>query len=255
MAALKAHHLHHHHGGFLMFVVMSLDSLGIAPDQDAAIRKAEADLHAKMQPAHDAEKAVLVTLAAGVVAGNVDEHAIDAAIAQVSSAAAALPDAAAATLDEIHAALTPAQRAALVGKVEANMQVWREANAEDETASSDARGGQLGELAKELELSPDQVESIRAAFKAAMANAPAHFDAQEAEAHLKAFATAFEADTFDAKKLTTGSAVNAHVATFGLTRMARFYGAATPALTADQRVKLADLLQRHANYKRTRSET
>jgi hypothetical protein len=37
--------------------------------------------------------------------------------------------------------------------------------------------------------------------------------------------------------------------------MARFYEAAVPVLTADQRAKLADSLRRHANYKRTQAET
>jgi Spy/CpxP family protein refolding chaperone len=255
MAELKEHHRHHHHGGFAMFIAMSLDSLGTSPEQDAAIKKAQGDLHAKMQPAHDAEKNVLTTLASGVAAGSVNQAAVDAAIAQVSSAAAGVHDAVADTLNSIHATLTPAQRVALVGKIEAHLHVWREANSEDEPAEKDAHGGHLGALAKELGLAPDQVEKIRTAFKASMTGSPSHFDAQEAEAHLKAFAAAFESDSFDAKKMTTGGAANAHMAAFGLTRMARFYEAAVPVLTADQRAKLADSLRRHANYKRTQAET
>jgi Spy/CpxP family protein refolding chaperone len=251
MADLKEHHRHHHHGGFAMFIAMSLDSLGTSPEQDAAIKKAQADLHAKMQPAHDAEKNLLTTLAAGVAAGNIDPGAVNAAVAQVAAAAAGIHDAVADTLNQIHATLTPPQRAALVQKVEAHLHVWRDSNSEDEPAATDAHGGHLGRLAKELALSPDQVEKIRASFKASMGGSPAHFDAQEAEAHLKAFGTAFASDAFDAKTLTTGGAANAHIATFGLTRMTRFYEAVTPVLTADQRTRLADTLRRHANYKRT----
>jgi hypothetical protein len=78
-----------------------------------------------------------------------------------------------------------------------------------------------------------------------------HYDKAEAEAHLKAFAAAFEADTFDAKTVTTGGPANAHLAAWGAHRMAHFYEAVTPVLTPDQRTKLADIVRHHANYKRT----
>ncbi len=225
MADLKEHHRHHHHGGFAMFIAMSLDSLGTTPDQDAAIKKIQADMRAKMLPAHDAEKSLLSTLADGVAAGKIDQAKVAAAIAQVSSSAAGVHDAVADSLNQLHAALTPPERVALVDKVEAHIDVWRQANSEDEPAEKDAHGGHLGKLTKELGLSPDQVEKIRASFKSSGASAPAHFDATEAEAHLKAFGAAFESDTFDAKTLTTGGPANAHIATWGATRMVRLYAA------------------------------
>jgi len=217
-ADLKEHHRHHHHGGFAMFIAMSLDSLGTTAEQAAAITKIQSDMHAKMQPAHDAEKNVLSVLADGVAAGNVDKAKVDAA---------------------------------LVDKVEAHFDVWHHANAEDETADRDAHGGHLGKLAKEVGLSPDQVERIRASYKSSIAGGGVHFDRKEGEAHLQAFGKAFASDTFDAKTLTTGTAANAHIATWGMTRTARFYEAATPVLTADQRTRVAEALRRHANYKRT----
>src|ERR1700733_13123340 len=63
MADLKEHHRHHNHGGVAMFIAMSLDSLGTTPDENAAITKIQGDIRAKMQPAHDAEKAALLTIA------------------------------------------------------------------------------------------------------------------------------------------------------------------------------------------------
>ncbi len=248
---LKEHHRHHHHGGFAMFIAMSLDSLGTTPEQASAIAKIQSDMHAKMQPAHEAEKNVLSVLADGVAAGNVDKGKVDAAIGQLSTAAAGVHDAVADSLNQLHAVLTPPQRAALVDKVEAHFAVWHHANAEDETADRDAHGGHLGKLAKEVGLAPDQVERIRASFKASIAGGGVHFDRKEGEAHLQAFGRAFASDTFDAKALTTGTAANAHIATWGITRTVRFYEAATPVLTADQRAKVADALRRHANYKRT----
>jgi Spy/CpxP family protein refolding chaperone len=255
MGDLKEHHRHHHHGGFAMFISMSLDSLGTTPEQEAAIAKIQTDMRAKMLPAHDAEKVVLSTLADGIVAGKIDHAKVDAAIAKLSAAAAGVHDAVADSLDQLHATLTPPQRTALVDKVEAHLEVWHKANAEDEPAERDAHGGQLGQLAKELSLSPEQVEKIRASFKTSVSSGTVHFDSNEAEAHLKAFGTAFEADAFEAKSLSTGGPANAHIATWGATRMARFYEAATPVLTAAQRAKLAESLRRHANYKRTETET
>ncbi|HEX4448473.1 MAG TPA: Spy/CpxP family protein refolding chaperone [Polyangiaceae bacterium] len=250
-AELKDHHRHHHHGGFAMFIAMSLDSLGTTPEQNAAITKIQADMRAKMQPAHDAEKTVLATLADGVAAGTIDQAKVDAAIAQLSTASAGVHDAVADSLNQLHALLTPEQRAALVDKVDAHLSVWHEANASEE--SNEARAGHLEALAKELTLSPDQVDKIRASVKASMTSGKAHYDRAEAEAHLKAFGDAFKADTFEAKSLTTGGPANAKIATWGATRMSRFYEAVNPVLSADQRTKLAEILRKHSNYSPTPS--
>ncbi|MGD0675807.1 MAG: Spy/CpxP family protein refolding chaperone [Polyangiaceae bacterium] len=253
MADLKEHHRHHHHGGFAMFIAMSLDSLGTTPEQEASIKKIQTDLYAKLQPAHDAEKAVLSALADGVAAGKIDRAKIEVAIGRVASAAAGVDDAVANSLNQLHAALTPPQRTALVGKVEAHFDVWREVNSTDEPAAKDAHG-HIGRLTKELALTPDQVEKIRSNFQSSNRGG-AVFDSKDAEAHLKSFADAFASDSFDAKSLTMGGPANGQVAAWGLTRMAHLYEAATPVLTHEQRVKLADSLRRHANYKRMPTST
>ena len=255
MADLKEHHRHHHHGGFAMFVAMSLDTLGTTPEQKTAIEKIRADMQAKMQPAHDAEKALLLTLADGAAAGKIDQAKVDAAIAAVSSAAAGVHDAIADSLNQLHAVLTPEQRAALAGKVEAHYAVWNQVNSKEEPAEKDARRGHLGKLASELGLSTDQVEKIRANVRASLEGAHVRFDPSETEAYVKAFAAAFASDTFDARALPTAGPANAHIATWGATRMAHFYEGVTPVLTPDQRAKLADSIRRHANYKRTQTST
>jgi Spy/CpxP family protein refolding chaperone len=247
---LKEHHRHHHHGGFAMFVAMSLDSLGTTPEQNAAITKIQTDLHAKMQPAHDAEKNVLLVLADGVATGTIDKAKVDAAVAQVSSAAAGVHDAVADSMNQLYQTLTPPQRIALVDKLEAHYKVWHKAN-EEGAGEPGGHGGPFGALAKDLSLTADQVDKARAA----LGTPSTHYDAAEGEAHLKAFGSAFEGSSFDAKTLTTGGPANAHMASFGVTRMVRLYEALTPVLTADQRTKLADMLRKHANYKRTASGT
>ncbi len=250
-ADLKEHHRHHHHGGFAMFIAMSLDSLGVNPDQSAEIVKIQTDMRAKLQPAHDAEKKLLTVLADGIASGKIDRGKVQTATKQVSEAAAGVHDAVTDSLNHLHAVLTPPQRAALVDKVEAHFAVWTQANSEDELAEKDAHGGRLGVLAKDLELSPLQVEKIRANFQGSTAAPPAHFDRVQTEEHLRAFGEAFASDNFDAKTLSTGGAANAQIATWGAARTVRFYEAVNPSLTLDQRAKLASSLRRHANYQST----
>jgi Spy/CpxP family protein refolding chaperone len=234
---------------------MSLDSLGTTPDQDTAIKKIESDLHAKMQPAHDAEKNVLAVLQAGVAKGKIDKVKVDAAIAQLSTASAGVNEAVADSVNQLHGVLTPPERTALVDKVQAHFHVWRDANPDEEPGAKDPHGGQLAVLGKQLNLTPDQVEKIRAAIKASATSSKTHYDPAEGEAQAKAFGAAFVSDSFDAKTLTTGGPASAHIATWGATRMARVYEAVTPVLTAEQRTKLADMLKRHAEYKPTTTAT
>ena len=88
-ADLSEHHRHHHHGGVTMFIAMSLDSLGVSPEQAADIEKIQGDLFAKMEPAHVAEQNVLNVLADGIAAGKIDDAKVDAAIEGVKTASAA----------------------------------------------------------------------------------------------------------------------------------------------------------------------
>jgi Spy/CpxP family protein refolding chaperone len=247
-ADLKAHHRHHHHGGFAMFILMAADTVGVTPEQQAVVDKIKADLHAKMGPAHDAEKALLLTLADGVAAGNVDGAKADAAVAQVAAVAGQVHAATADAVNQLHAVLRAEQRAALVDKVEAQWMLWRNANADEATAHEHEEGGRIAHIQKELNLSADQVEKIKAGFTAQMASVQAKFDPAEAEAHMRNFGAAFTADQFDSKSLTTADGTNAHMATWGATRMVRFYQTVAPTLTPEQRTKLADMLREHANH-------
>ncbi len=246
-AGLNEHHRHHHHGGVTLLIALSLDTLGGEPQERAAIEKIRADLHAKMEPARAAEQALHVALADGIAAGGIDKAKVDAALAQVTAAAGAVNDATTDALNQLHATLTPPQRAALVDKVEAHWEVWQKANAfEQKDATGQPRkGGQLARLAGEIGLTQDQLDKIHASL-AASPRPP--FEPEKVAAHIKAFGDAFRAETFDAKTLTTGSGANAHLATFGAARMVRFYEAVDPVLTADQRGKLAAILKEHASY-------
>jgi len=248
------HHRHHHHGGFARFIAMSRDAIGESPDQHDAIVKIQHDMHTKMQPAKDAEKAVLLALADGVAAGQVDQAKVDAAVAQFATASAGVHDAVADSLNALHKTLTPPQRQAVVDKVESHLTVWDHTNSAEEPTAKEAHHGHIAQLAHELQLTPDQVDKIRASFASSIGQAP-KFDRAEVDAQFQAFASAFTSENFDAHQLAKGGTVNAHMAAWGVNRMVRLYEAAAPVLTPDQRTKAADALRHHANYKRTDSET
>jgi Spy/CpxP family protein refolding chaperone len=245
-ADVTEHHRYHHHGGVTLLIAMSLDTLGVSPEQHAAVEKIRDDLQARMEPGLTAEQNLVGTLADGLAAGNIDAAKVDAAVAQVTAAAAALHDASTTALNDLHAALTPLQRATLIDKVESHWAVWQKANAE-ETGSAKPEDGQLATLATDLGLTADQVDKIRAGLGEGMKAVP-RLDPQEIQTHIHALGDAFRSDNFDAKGLTTASGANAHMVGWGTARLAHFVEAVSPVLTPDQRAKFAQKLREHATH-------
>ncbi len=192
---LHGHHRHHHHGGIAMFIHMAIDSLGLPAEKKAQVEKIQEKLHAAMAPSREAGRAVLTLLADGVAAGKLDTAKIDAAVAKQEAASAGVHAATIEALNELHAALSPAERSALVEKVKAHVEVWKKVNHDEEYGSKD-KTAHLAVLTTELSLTPEQVEKISAALKK---DAPPKPDAAALDAHVKAFETAFMAEKFDAK--------------------------------------------------------
>jgi Spy/CpxP family protein refolding chaperone len=244
------HHRHHHHGGVTMFIAMSLDTLGAPPEQRAAIEKIQGELLAKMEPARSAEQQVVATLADGVEAGTIDTAKVDAALVQVATVAGSLRDATADALNELHAALTPEQRVALVDKVEAHWTIWRSANTDTEptAAGGPSHAGYVEALTKELGLTDDQSEKIRVRWSAGAKDSSSPLDSQKVEAHLRAFGMAFESSSFDARSLTTSNGADTLLASWGATRMAHFFESVNPVLTPEQRAALALTLRQHMSH-------
>jgi len=250
-ADLHEHHRHHHHGGVVMFIAMSLDSLGVTPEQAQQIEKIQGDLFAKMEPSHVAEQHLMTVLADGIAAGKVDETKVNEAINGVATASAGLHDATIAALNELHGVLKPEQRATLVDKVQAHFEVWKKANSEELKPGDAAHPAHLEVLAKELNLAPDQVEKIRATFADRVKSTPNthRFNPLQAEAHLQEFGNAFKSETFDAKNLPRRAFVNQNLALWGSRRMAHFVESIDPILTPDQRTKFSAELKEHAAAK------
>lgn len=225
-----------------MFVAMSLDTLGTGDAKRPQVEKLQRDLRTEMAPARDATKNLLLTLADGVAAGAVDKAKVDSTLATLATAADAEDQAGLQTLNKLHAILSPAERAALVDKVEAHWEVWRQVNHE-EKAGERERGGRLARLAEDLSLTPDQVSSISTAYHTALAGLRVEFDPQKGEARVNAFSTKFAAKSFDAKSV----AASVHLAGYGSARMALFYETVAPVLTPEQRTKLAEQLRERGN--------
>jgi len=235
------HHRHHHHGGFAMLIEMSFDSLHPTEKQIVQLGRIRSDLNDKTAPARNAERAVLVALADGIRAGSIDRAALDARMAALKAASENLYDNVADALNALHAALTPEQRQMLVEKIATHFDAWHRANPHPK---NDERHGHLAKLQKDLGLSAQQVETIRASFEASMQDAP-KFDRAQADEHIKTFGTAFASDHFDAH--TVHVPLAPMMATWGITRTVRFYESVVPTLTPDQRTKLAAELHRHAS--------
>jgi Spy/CpxP family protein refolding chaperone len=245
MSEVKEHHRHHHQGGITQFIAMSLDTLGSDEATHEQVEKIQSDLHACMAGARHAEKALLLAISDGIAAGTVDSAAVDPLLAQLETAANGAHFCSVSSLDALHAVLTPEERTALVDKVQAHWEVWRQVNHEAVPGGTE-KGGRLAELASELSLSADQVQKMASALQAAHAARPHPFDPARAEAHLKAFTTAFASDVFDAKSIAENA--NGHIATHGAKRMVLFYETVTPLLTPEQRSTLAQHLKEHAGY-------
>jgi Spy/CpxP family protein refolding chaperone len=218
---LHSYHRHHHHGGVMQFITMAIDTMGLDAAKKAQVEKIQSDLTEKMAPSRVAEREVISALADGIAAGKIDTARVDAAIAKEGTASA-----------NIHTASMDA--------------VWQKVNTNEKPDSKD-KGSHLDHLTKMLTLTPDQVDKITKAL-AADAPAPAQNDPKPVDAYVTAFATAFTADKFDPKSLAApATAAAGHMARNGGARMARFYEAVTPVLTADQRTKLAAHLRERLN--------
>jgi Spy/CpxP family protein refolding chaperone len=244
-AGLMEHHRHHHHGGVTLFIAMSLDTLGVSPDQRATVEAIRSDLHARMEQARAAEQDLVTTLADGLAAGSIDTAKVDVALARLTAAAGALPDASADALNRLHDALTPPQRNALVDKVRAHWAVWQKENAAELGPSR--LEGRLATLQEDLELTTAQVDRIRGVLAEETRSVP-KLDEAAIAAHLRSFGDAFRSDKFDARTLTTATSANVQLVGWGGGHVARFVEAVSPVLTQDQRTTLAQELREHASH-------
>jgi Spy/CpxP family protein refolding chaperone len=251
-------HRHYPHGGLTMFIAMSLDTLAVAVEKRAQMKHIQYELDTSVEPVQGAERSLVSTLADGVSNGKVDVGAVNAALAHLKSVAAAACGTSVEVVSELHAALTPAERVALVDRIDGRREAWRRANVANPlgvgVGADEPRavvrlerfaGGEFG-------LTSDQLEKIRAGLRATAGTSPDESDtglASDMDTRLRKFRAAFVGDSFDAKAIACGDGWDAHLATAGPTRMARFFEVAASVLTFDQRAELAaHLRDRYGNF-------
>jgi Spy/CpxP family protein refolding chaperone len=240
------HHRYHHHGGVTLFLTMSLDTLGVTEERRAQLGSIRSQLRSALEPARKAEQSLETRLADEVAAGTFDVPGDEAAVAQVVAAATTLQAATADSLNRLHALLTPAERDALIDKVEAHWTIWQRANAEESTLANE-EGGPLSSLTSDLSLTPQEVSKLRARLHERGIGAPG-LDPEEVGRRIHAFGEAFLGATFDARALPGTGDVNARLVGLGAARMAHFVETVSPLLTPEQRTKLSQTLREHASH-------
>jgi Spy/CpxP family protein refolding chaperone len=246
VAGLLEHHRYHHHGGVTLFIAMSLETLGVSPEQRDVVEKVRDNLRANMEAARKAEQVLVTTLADGLKVSQFDGARVDDAVVKVTVAASQVDAASADALNQLHATLTPEQRDALMDKVEAHWTVWKKANV-GESEPADGSGSRLATLEADLTLTPDQTTKIRAALADDLKSVPP-MDQQRVSAHLRAFGDAFRAANFDAKTMKTGQAADEQLVRWGAVHLVHMIESMSPVLTADQRAELADRLTGHGTH-------
>jgi Spy/CpxP family protein refolding chaperone len=226
-----------------MLIAMSIRDLDLTADQKTAVEKVRSDLIEKMAPVRAADRELATILADGVAAGSVDKAKADKAVDKVVAQAQKVREATGDALSRLHAALTPAQRAELIDKLQAHFEKWKAAHGQDESEDKEHRSGHLLALVRDLSLTQDEAQKIKTAFRAQMkAGKPQDHEHKEVRDHFKAFETAFKSDKFDPKGASSASA-DKHMARFSASRRAAFLEVAAPILTADQRTKLAQMIR------------
>ena len=238
----------HHQGGATLFVALSLDTLGVSPEQRTAVEKIRRELHAEMESSRVAERDLVTSLADGLVASSFDATKMDAAVGRVTAAVTGAHDASDQALNELHAVLTPPQRAALVDKVEAHWAVWRRANHE-RVGTDDGEADHIDALAAELDLTADQEAKVRAALEGDLKTLPKKALIQrQIASRLHGFGEAFRRETFDAGSLNSGNVTNADLAAWGAVHLVHLVETLSPVLTPDQRSQFAGQLREHAAH-------
>lgn len=244
-AGLMDHHRHQHRGGVMQFIAMGLDTLDEGDAQRPQVQQLQRDMYVCMASSGEIQKRLHLAIAEGIAAGAVDLAKIDGIIGELDAAGGAVRDCSVAALDKLHALLNPSERAELVEKVQAHYEVWLSVNHEEE-GTGRGRAGRLTRLAKDLSLTPDQVERMSAALHTALAGRGGKFDRTRFEAVVQEFSQTFVGASFDAK--ATLPYANARLGMHGASRMAIFYETVTPMLSPPQRAALAEQLRQHAGH-------
>lgn len=192
-------------------------------------------------------------LIAGIKAGKIDDAKMQVHYAAMEKTEQARRDEEAQALGKLHAALTPEQRKAVASDVSARLAKREEhgggsgsGKKSDDKDRADARAKKRAErMAKDIGLDADQTKKVEAAVMK-------HGGREGSEGHGKkvaAVASAFEKDTFDAKKLEafTGGGKEAKAR---VQDEVKLFGELLAIVKPEQREKLAAQLEKRGGHGR-----
>lgn len=212
------------HGGPSMMLFQAARGLDLKDEQKTKIDAIEKAAH---EGAGDANRDAIKTAAkdlhtdilAGIKAGKIDTAKLEPRYAAIDKAAAAAHDKEAEALNSLHAALDATQRKAAVASVRAKQAARDEKMAhradkadKDDAGADGGKGGghggpggngakrSLDRLTRGLELDAEQQKKVDALVPKDDGKA-GHPDMAEMKKKADALLTAFEKDTFDAKKV------------------------------------------------------
>jgi Spy/CpxP family protein refolding chaperone len=210
-----------------------LQDMDLRPDQRAAVDSLLSEVDTKAEPVRAARMSLAQVLVDGIVAGKIDEARAQERIAGLKTAADAWRPAIETSMNKLHATLDATQREELIDLLRDRMMDGRE-----------GKRGKMKQLMQELKLTGDQKERIIAAVKAELGGDREQMRERFKQAKERSgeLADAFVSDSFDARSLEVGKHAQ-HMALAGANRIMRVVQVALPLLTAEQRTKLAEVVQ------------
>jgi Spy/CpxP family protein refolding chaperone len=229
-------------------------SLELSADQKAKVAAAETTAQSGGETSRDAMKTagkdLHTDLIAGVRAGKIDTTKLEPRYAAIEKAIGESQAKEADGLNALHAALDATQRKAVTANVRAKQAMREEKMAHREGGDAGADGGKpmwsskrsVDRLVRGLDLDADQQKKVDAVV--AKEDAAKHPDPAEMKKNLDAMLTAFEKDTFDAKKLDLFDSKKMRGP---MEQETKLLGQIVPILKPEQREKLAAKMEKGPN--------
>jgi Spy/CpxP family protein refolding chaperone len=229
---------------------VALRELDLSAAQRSAIEAARPTDTARPEPRRQPPEAMTTALAAAVRAGTIDAAALASTIGAEPAGLVERKAAVASALTTLHAALSKEQRRALVDTVAKEMEEHAPKGPPPFARRAGERGGPMGHLLEDLDLTDAQRASIDAALAADRPSPPdeaelrARFESMRSE--LRARLDGFVSDAFDARAFVEPPSdgpgrpgPRGH-----LDRMAKDLAAVVAVLTPAQREALAAKLEK-----------
>jgi Spy/CpxP family protein refolding chaperone len=247
------------HGGPGAMFFQAARTLDLKDDQKAKVDAAEKTAHAGATEASreamkTAAKDLHTDLIAGVRAGKIDTSKLEPRFTAVEKVIGDSQAKDAEALTALHAALDTTQRKAVTANVRAKQALREEKMAHHEgmdagmAAADGGKGGwtskhSVDRLTHGLDLDADQQKKVDAivAKEDAAKPGPGRPDPAEMKKNVEAMLTAFEKDTFDAKKLDMFDAKKARGP---MEQEAKLLAQLVPILKPEQREKLAAKMEK-----------